>query len=123
MDSVFSFTNHALERMESRDISKTRVAQTLFSGQISAEENGLLKAKSWEFTGSRLIRHEVIFSGEEKLIITAWNTSKPFKIRQEKSSGRQASKIYKQRRQAWKKQECDSGCREEYHSCNLRFVA
>ena len=52
MDSVFSFTNHALERMESRDISKTRVAQTLFSGQISAEENGLLKAKSWEFTGS-----------------------------------------------------------------------
>lgn len=123
MDRVIRFTNHALERMESRDISKTRVAQTLFSGRVSAEENGLSRARSWEFTGSRLLRHEVIFSEEENLIITAWNTSKPFKIHQEKSSGRQARKIYKQRRLALEKREFDSRCREEYASCNLRFSA
>ena len=123
MDRIIRFTNHALERMESRDISKTRVAQTLFCGKISTEENGLSRARSWEFNGSKLIRHEVIFSREDNLIITAWNTSKPFKIRPEKSSDRQTRRIYKRRKQALEKREFESLCREEYDFCKLRFSA
>ena len=123
MNKALRFTNHALDRMETRNISETRVAQTMFCGQIREAGNGLFKARSWEYTGNDLICHEVIFSKEENLIVTVWNVSKPFKIRQEKMSKHQEHKIFKQRKQAFLKQEFDSWCREEYNACSLRFTA
>ena len=94
----------------------------MFCGQIREVRDGLFRARSWEYTGNDLIRHEVVFSKEENLVITAWDVTKPFKIRPEKMSKHQEHKIFKQRKQAFLKQEFDAWCREEYNTCNLRFT-
>ena len=123
MNNTLRYTNHALDRMEARNISETRVAQTMFCGKVSAAGEGLSRAKSWEYDGNRLICHEVVFSKERNLIITVWDVSTPFKISQERLSKRQEHRISKPRRQAAMKREFDAWCREEYNACNLRFSA
>ena len=95
----------------------------MLCGKKSDAGNGLSRVKSWEYTGNGLIRHEVIFSEQDNLIITAWDTPQPFQLRREKIPQRQARLIYKRRKQNLAKQEFDSWCREEYGSCNLRFSA
>ena len=123
MDRVIRYTTHALNRMESRNISSDKVAQILYFGQVFSADNGKYRAKLQEFTGKSIIRHEVVYAKSENLVITVWKETKPFLLRKEKWSKHQEQRIYKHRKQTQREQEFNTYCREEYEHYNLQFSA
>ena len=83
MDKVIHYTKHALNRMESRNISVDKVEQILNAGQVFSADSGCHRAKLQEFTGKNIIRHEIVFCKSENRIISVWKSIKPFSCRTE----------------------------------------
>ena len=124
MDRIFHISNHALERMESRNVSKTKVAQTLYCGQIYASSTGAHKAKLLEHCGKTVSEYVVVFSKKENLIITVeHNIKRAEQNTDEFLSKHRLRKIYKQRKRALREEEFNSWCREEYGAHRLAFTA
>ena len=124
MEKTFRFTNHALDRMEARNVSETKVAQILASGQIFAGKHGLHRAKIWEHTKNTVDKYVVVFSKSDHLVITVERTASPIgKGECGNLSFTQERKSYRQRKRVLQEREFDAWCREEYNSFNLRFTA
>lgn len=123
MDKVIRYTKHALNRMESRNISVDKVEQILNAGQVFSADSGCHRAKLQEFTGKNIIRHEIVFCKSENRIISVWKSIKPFSCRTEGFSKRHEQRIYKLRKQALRERDFNSYCREEYGNYNLQFSA
>ena len=124
MNRIFQLSNHAMDRMATRQVSNFKVAQTLFQGQIYAAGRGLFKALLYEHYGKIVDRYTVIFSKQDNLVVTVEHTVRRVENTEEEPlSKRKLRKIYKQRKRALQEQEFDSWCREEYGNYNLSFTA
>ena len=124
MNNVFHLSRHALSRMESRRISNTKVAQTLFGGQIFKASRGLYKAKLQEEFGKNMSEYVVVFSKQKSKVITVEHNIKRKKVYDgEYISDYKLRKIYKQRKRTIGEIEFDSYCREEFRENNVRFSA
>ena len=124
MNRIFQLSNHAMDRMATRQVSNFKVAQTLFQGQIYAAGRGLFKALLYEHYGKIVDRYTVIFSKQDNLVVTVEHTVRRAENTEEEPlSKRKLRKIYKQRKRALQEQEFDSWCREEYSYYNLSFTA
>ena len=62
MSNVFQFSNHAMSRLESRQISRYKVVKAFFGGQVFSSGKGLYKAKLWEYNGKMVDEYIVVFS-------------------------------------------------------------
>jgi hypothetical protein len=126
MDSFFQLTHHALGRMASRQVSKNKVAQALFCGQVFSNGNGLHRAILKELHGKTVEEYAVIFSKATKRIVTVEHNIFRIKQRDQEDlsvSSHKIRKLHKQRKRALREQEFDSWCREEYNYYNLSFTA
>ena len=124
MNNVFHLSRHALSRMESRQISSSQVAKTLFGGQVFSAGDGLYKAKLREECGKNVNTYIVVFSKQEQRIITvAHNVTRKKEFDGEHISAHRRSRIFKQRKRILSETEFDSYCREEYNNYNVRFSA
>ena len=126
MDRIFSLTYHALGRMATRNVSRSKVAQTIFAGQTFSTGNGLYRAKLKEVHGKTVDEYVVFFSKTTNQIVTVEHNV--FRIKQKDKedlavSKHKIRKIFKQRKRALREQEFDSWCREEYSYYNLSFTA
>ena len=122
MDRIFTLTYHALGRMATRNVSRSKVAQTIFWGQTFSNGDGTHRAKLRERCGKTVDEYTVVFSKASNRIITVEHNvkrAKPFRG----STNAQQHRLYKQRKRALREQEFDSWCREEYSYYNLSFTA
>ena len=124
MNNVFHLTTHALNRMQTRNISNSQVAKTLFCGNIYAAKGGLHRAKFKEGSGKFIDEYIVIFSKQSSRVVTVEHRV----IRNDQSDGefisrQQLRKRYKQRKRAINRAEFDTYCREEFSNWNVRFSA
>ena len=125
MNPEFHYTYHALDRIETRQVSKAKVEQILSSGEIFSSDDGLHKAKFKEYSRNTVDKYVVIFSKQNKLIVTVEHNvcsikknSKPGDI-----SNYRSRKIYKHRKRACEEREFNTYCREEFERYNMRFSA
>ena len=126
MDSFFQLTCHALGRMATRQVSKTKVAQALFCGRVFANGDGLHRAILQEKHGKTVEEYVVLFSKNTSRVVTVEH--KTCRIKQADREDLAVSKhkfrkIFKQRKRALREQEFDAWCREEYTLYNLSFTA
>ena len=123
MDRIFQLSDHALSRMAARNVSRMKVAETLFHGQIFSVGGGVYKAKLKELHGKTVDKYVVVFSKKENRIITVEHNM--FRIEQNDPEDLALSKgkIYKRRKQILREQELDSWCREQYTLYHLHFTA
>ena len=124
-DRTFHISAHAFCRMATRNISRSKLAEIIYCGQVYSEGNGRHRAKLYEQVGKSEICYEAVFSKIDHVIISVWNNIRPA-IRggdEEKSKVYIKTKVYKQRKRALREQEFDSWCREEYGNYSIPFPA
>ena len=123
-DRLFTISDHALKRMESRNISRVKLAQVIFRGKQFACSNGRYKSKLWERTGNNLICYHAVFAKQTQTVVTVWTTESHIKQRKaENNKVYRPLKAYKHRKRTLLEMEFDSYCREEYNNYNLSFSA
>lgn len=121
----FRLSWHALNRMETRNISPEKLAEIMKCGQVYSGGNGRYRVKLFQRTRKSEICYEAVFSKQDKVIISVWETTIPLNRTDDEEKGKSHTKIrlYKQRKRALREQEFNSWCREEYGSYNLSFPA
>lgn len=124
MNSVFKLSRHAQNRIQSRKISRIKVAQAIFYGQIFSSSKGLYKAKLWENNGKFVDLYTVVFSKQESKVVTVEHTvMRNTKYNDEYMSKHMENKIFKRRKRAVKEADDYAWWKEEYENNNLPFTA
>ena len=126
MDRIFTLTYHARSRMATRNVSRSKVAETIYCGQTFSNGDGLHGAKLKERCGKTVEEYVVFFSKATNRIVTVEHNV--FRIKEMERedlavSKHKIRKIFKQRKRTLREQEFDSWCREEYRNHNLSFTA
>ena len=124
-NKMFYITDHALKRMESRNISRVMLARIIFRGQIFSCGDGRFKAKYRERVGKSEICYEAIFSKQDNIVFTVWSNIRPcrYDIEGNEDKPYMKHKVYKRRKRMISEREFDAYCREEFSECNLRYCA
>lgn len=123
MSNVFQFSNHAMSRLESRQISRDKVVKAVFCGQVFSSGKGLYKAKLWEHNGKMVDEYIVVFSKADKKVVTVEHNVKRADSFDEEHSKHQIRKIFKQHKRSVREREFNDWCREEYRHYNMPFPA
>ena len=124
-DRTFRISAHAFGRMATRNISRSKLAEIIYCGQVYSEGNGHHRAKLYERAGKSEICYEAVFSKNDNAIISVWSNIKPVIRSGNEENGKtyMKTKVYKQRKRALREEEFDSWCREEYGNYQLPFTA
>ena len=105
----FNFTNHALNRMNERNISQDKIEEIINSGQTFCGKNGRYIIKHFEIVGSIIRNYRIIFSKLDNLVITVYCFEKKFderfSIRKDKTKSQR--KIFQQKKKTLKQIEDD----------------
>ena len=122
---TYRISTHAFNRMASRNISRAKLAEIIYCGQVFAGNNGRHHARLYERSGKSEICYEAVFSKADHTIISVWSGIRPALCsgNEENTSFRTKNKIYKQRKRALREQEFDSWCREDYGNYSIQFPA
>ena len=109
-----NFTNHALSRMEERNISKEKVLEMLRLGQTFSSSNGTYIVKYLEVCGSITRNYRIIYSKRDDVVITVFCFEKRFDERNalSKNLTKNARKIYKQKKNNAKQMDADAYYKE-----------
>ena len=114
MDMNIQYSNHALERMNERNISFEKVEEILECGKFFSTGNGNYRVKMTELIGKTLVLHQIVFSKQSKKVITVWNSKKPYKNRDSAEDRLRSSlKQYRKRKQALREKSFFDYSREE----------
>ena len=124
-DRTFRISAHAFGRMATRNISRSKLAEIIYCGQVYSEGNGRHRAKLYEQAGKSEICYEAVFSKIDHAIISVWSNIRPAVRSRNEENGKNYTKIklYKQRKRALREEEFASWCREEYRDYKLPFPA
>lgn len=110
-----NFTNHALNRMNERNISQDKIEEIIECGQTFCGKNGRYIIKHFEIVGSIIRNYRIIFSKIDNLVITVYCFEKKFderiSIRKDKTKSQR--KIFKQKKKTLKKIEDDDYFKKE----------
>ena len=110
-----NFTNHALNRMNERNISQDKIEEIIECGQTFCGKNGRHIIKHFEIIGSIIRNYIIIFSKLDGLVITVYcfekKFDKSFSIRKDKTKSQR--KIFKQKKKTLKQIEDDDYFKKE----------
>lgn len=122
---TYRISTHAFNRMAARHISRAKLAEIIYCGQVFSGNNGRHHARLYERAGKSVICYEAVFSKSDHAIISVWSGIRPALCsgNEENTQIRTKTKIYKQRKRTLREQEFDSWCREEYSHYRLTFPA
>lgn len=122
---TYRISTHAFNRMASRNISRAKLAEIIYCGQVFAGNNGRHHARLYERSGKSEICYEAVFSKADHTIISVWSGIRPALCSGNEDNGKIyiKTKVYKQRKRALREQEFDSWCREEYGNYSIQFPA
>lgn len=119
----FFITDHALSRMESRQISRLTLAKIIFTGQVFSRGNGRFIAKLKQRVGNSIISYSAVFSKKNGVIYTVWSSIKPYKKYVDEEKQKAHKKFYKQRKRMIADNDFNTYCREEFSEYSIRRCA
>lgn len=113
--SKMNFTNHALSRMQERNITIGKINEIMRLGQTFASNSGRYIVKHFEVVGTISKNYRVVFSKQDNLVITVYYFEKRYDEDKamRKNKTRSERKIIKHKKTTMKQKDADDYFEEE----------